>query len=148
MRLPTAAEFKRFLAVDGWTERAARGGTRTGDHWRFERTLADGTVLRTKVSHGSGSAQIADAGLFKHILRDQLRVTEDEFWLAVDKSIAPSRPEDRTMAPPAAETLPHDLVSNLVRKAGLTPQQVGAMSKDEAVAAWQHWLTHRARPTA
>ena len=137
MRLPTYADLKRFCAVDGWYDRDAQRGAATGDHFRYGRVLRDGTRLRTRVSHGSGS--IRDPATFKDILRDQLRVTEEQFWLAVEKGVAPQRPGDAAPEPPGLG-IPHDLVSNLVRKAGCSLEEVRGMSKSEAVAAWQRWL--------
>jgi hypothetical protein len=82
---------------------------------------------------------VHSAGLFKHILRDQLKVTEQQFSLAVDRGIAPHRPGERR-PPPAGAALPHDLVANLIGKVGLPTAQVLAMSKDKASRAWQEWL--------
>ena len=137
MRLPTYSDLKRFCAVDGWYDRDARRGAATGDHFRYGRVLRDGTRLRTRVSHGSGS--IRDSATFKDILREQLRVTEEQFWLAVDKGVAPHRPGDAAPEPPGPG-IPHDLASNLVRKAGCSLEEVRGMSESEAVAAWQRWL--------
>ena len=137
MRLPTYAELKRFCEVDGWFDSDARRGAKTGDHFRYGRVLGDGTRLRTRISHGSGS--IRDPKIFRDILRHQLHVTEEQFWLAVEKGVAPQRPGDAAPRPPGPG-LPRDLVSNLVRKAGYSLEQIRSMSKDDAVAAWQKWL--------
>jgi hypothetical protein len=138
MRLPTCAELKRFCEVDGWFDSDARRGAKTGDHFRYGRVVRDGTRLRTRVSHGSGS--IRDPTTFNDILRSQLQVTEEQFWLAVDKGVAPSRPGDTPPEPPGPG-LPYDLVKNLTTRAGLVLEDVLRMSKDEAVAAWQEWPT-------
>lgn len=138
MRLPTYADLKRFCAVDGWYDSAAARGARTGDHFRYARVLRDGTRLRTRVSHGSGS--IRDPATFKDILRSQLRVTEEQFWLAVDEGVAPHRPGDAAPEP-AGPGLPYDLVKNLTARAGIPLREVLSMGKDEAVALWQEWLT-------
>jgi len=137
VRLPTYAELKRFCEVDGWHDSDAAHGAKIGDHFRFARVLRDGTRLRTRVSHGSGS--IRDPATFKDILRSQLRVTEEEFWLAVDKGVAPHRPGDAAPEPPGPG-LPYDLVKNLTARAGLPLDAVLHMTKEGAVAAWQTWL--------
>ena len=78
--MATFGDLKTFVKHDGWTEEPnlARVRARTGDHRRYRKDLADGTSLRTKVSHSLRDEIGID--LFKHILRDQLRVTEDRFW--------------------------------------------------------------------
>ena len=138
MRLPTYADLKRFCAVDGWYDSAAARGARSGDHFRYARVLRDGTRLRTRVSQGSGS--IRDAATFKDVLRSQLRVTEEQFWLSVDKGVAPHRPGDAAPEP-AGPGLPYDLVRNLTARAGIPLREVLSIGKDEAVALWQEWLT-------
>ena len=143
MRLPSLQQLRRFLTVDGWQDRDALRGAKTGDHLRFVKYLPDGTRLWTKVSHGSGDVTSAD--MFKHILRDQLMVTEEQFWLAVDRGIPPQRPGERHAPPPVA-ALPYDLVANLTSKVGLPASDVLAMSKEEAVAVWQEWLAQHPEP--
>lgn len=140
MRLPTFAELKRFCVVDGWHDHDARRGAKTGDHHRCVKVLRDGTHLYTRVSHGSGT--IGSPGLFAHILRVELRVNAEQFWLAVDKGVAPARPGDESRTP-ATDALPYDLVDNLLRKVGLSLGEINTMSKEDAVAAWQEWLTRR-----
>jgi hypothetical protein len=138
VRLPTYAELRRFCAADDWHDRDASRGATTGDHFRYFRVLRDGTHLYTRVSHGSGS--VRSAGMFAHILRVELQVTAEQFWAAVEKGVAPSRPGDREPAP-ERPALPHDLVKNLTTKLGLPLAEVLSMSKEQAVAAWQVWLT-------
>jgi hypothetical protein len=138
VRLPTYAELKRFCEVDGWYDSDAQRGSKTGDHFRFGRVLRDGTRLRTRVSHGSGS--IRDPATFKDILRSQLRVSEEQFWLAVDKGEAAHRPGDVAPEPPGPG-LPYDLVKNLTTRVGLPLHQVLGMTNEQAVTTWQEWLT-------
>lgn len=138
MRLPTYTDLKRFCEVDGWYDSDAARGAKSGDHFRYARVLRDGARLRTRVSHGSGS--IRDPATFKDILRSQLRVTEEQFWLAVDEGVAPRRPGDAAPEPPGPG-LPYDLVKNLTARAGIPLDEVLSMGKDEAVAVWQEWLT-------
>jgi hypothetical protein len=140
MRLPTYQELRRFCAVDGWQDRDAARGAKTGDHFRYVKVLRDGTLLYTRVSHGRGS--LRTTGLFRHILQVELRVTAEQFWEAVDKGVAPVRPGE--VVPAAARpTLPYDLVRNLTDRAGMPLTDVLNMAKDEAVAAWQEWLAER-----
>jgi hypothetical protein len=48
-----------------------------GDHYYFRKILADGTVLRTKVSHALGKE--IPFYLFQEILKNQLCTTKKEF---------------------------------------------------------------------
>ena len=77
-----------------------RTAARTGDHRRYQKERAVGTILRTKVPHGSRD-EIGD-DLFRHILRDQLRATEEQFWGVVRGGATilepPTRPRQRSQA--------------------------------------------------
>jgi len=83
VRTPTWAQIERFCQIGGWRE-----ARRTG-HVHFEKVLADGTVLRTHRSFASRKTM--SPGRFKAILRHQLRVTEEEFWQALDTGDAIDR---------------------------------------------------------
>jgi len=67
---------------DDWEEHRATG------HDFFEKTLANGEILRTHASR-SGSKTMSP-GRFKAILSDQLRLSEAEFW-DVLRTKAPAR---------------------------------------------------------
>jgi hypothetical protein len=103
--------------------------------------LTDGSVLRTKVSHPPDRTDYGD-GLWQHILRDQLRVTEAEFWACVRDSTKPTR---STQPPGGAESsLPAGVVHQLIHTAGLPEQEVAKMSRDEAIARLnEYWATGR-----
>jgi len=137
----TFDDLRRYVVRDGWTEELnlARGRARTGDHRRYRKELADGTILRTKVPHAVGDEIGAD--LFRYILRDQLRVDEATFW-AVVRGAAPA-PQPPT---PEAPTIPAWLVERLLRTIGLPEEAVRAMTRDEALAAWESYLTKPRSP--
>ncbi len=120
LRTPTYVELRRFCREDRWDE------TKRTDHWRYTKRLADGTLLRVKVSFGSG--QIQDPDLFGAILRDQLRVPRKEFWRAVDEGGPAVRP---TLAPAAAAALPAWLWHQLLI-AGARREQISALTVDAA----------------
>jgi hypothetical protein len=133
--LATFGDLKTYVEHDGWTgePNLARGSARTGDHWRYRKDLPDGTILRTKVSHGLPDE--IGIGLFKHILRDQLRVTEDQFW-----NVVRGRATEAEAPPPQAETIPGWLVQRLILTVGLREQEVRAMTVDEARATWDAYM--------
>lgn len=116
--------------------RSARGkGTH---HLTYELALADGRILRTRVSHPPGRESYG-ADIWRHILRDQLDVTDEEFWACVGNGVKPRRGVPET----PAEALPLDLVYQLITKVGLAESEVMNMTKDEAVARLnKFWTEH------
>lgn len=133
---PTRQDHKQFCRVEGWTRvRDARGRTGT-HHVTYELDLADGRVLRTRISHPVDRGTYG-ASLWKHVLRDQLDVDESRFWVCVRDGTLPDR---RVPEPPAA-ALPAELVHLLVYRVGLAEREIAAMSKDEAVARLQRYWT-------
>ena len=138
MRLPSTADLHRFCEVDEWQIKKTARGKKAGDHTRYTKTLPDGTVLRTKVSHGHKG--IDDPDLFSHILRTQLQVTAEQFWDAVDHGTKPQRPGIEP-EPPPKEAIPFDLARNLLTKVGTSQAELARMSKEEAVARWHEYLS-------
>lgn len=135
--MATFGDLRTFVERDGWAEEPnlVRGRARTGDHWRYRKDLADGTTLRTKVSHGLRDEMGID--LFKHILRDQLQVTEERFW-----DVVRGKAGALVDAPPvAAEMVPGWLVQQLLLTVGLAEEAVRAMTPAEAHAAWEAYRT-------
>jgi hypothetical protein len=118
----------RFCQIDGWEETMGATGRR-GNHRRFRKTVDDGRILRTRVSHGDD--EIGDPSLWRHIWRDQLELESEElFW----ETLASGKPVDRTPPSPvpSGPALPGWLVNMLFRTVGLTPAEVAAMSEQEA----------------
>ncbi|WP_245776120.1 cytotoxic translational repressor of toxin-antitoxin stability system [Saccharopolyspora flava] len=102
----------------------------------YELGLADGRVLRTRISHPVDRSAYGKS-IWGHILRDQLEVEEGVFWKCVQDRIKP----DRGQPTPPREALPAELVHLLVRRVGLDERVVAAMSKDEAVDRVQkYWI--------
>jgi len=134
----TRADHNQFCLTEGWESvRNARGG-RVGHHITYELALADGRRLRTRVSRPANNTTYGPS-LWKAILRDQLEVTEDEFWSCVKDDLLPSRGEEAPEAV-SAGSLPAGLVYQLIHVAHIPEDQVKAMSLDEAVARISaHW---------
>jgi len=125
---PTRQDHDKFCGVESWTAvRDARGRTGT-HHVTYELQLPDGRILRTRISHPPDRSTYGSS-LWSHILRDQLGVTEEEFWACVRDGIKPGRgiPE----APP--EAIAAELVHLLITRVGLAEREVAAMTKAEAV---------------
>lgn len=129
---------RSFVEREGWTRRGnSRGSGKRGDHDRYELTLANGNILYTRISHGSG--QYDDPRLIAEILRVQLAVTEEDFWACVEKATLPPRPQPPTPQVPK-EALDYKLARNLINKVGLAEDEIFSMSKEEAVRRWQEYL--------
>ena len=63
-------ELRRYCEKNGWEL------YKDTDHYYYRKVLEDGTVLRTKVSRGSGEIP---KRLWKEILYKQLQTTQAEF---------------------------------------------------------------------
>jgi len=62
----------RYCDKNGWVE------IRNADHWYYEKVLADGAALRTKISHALHKE--IPKNLWQKILSKQLNISETEFW--------------------------------------------------------------------
>jgi hypothetical protein len=125
---PTRADHDKFCRREGWRRvRNAKGRTGT-HHLTYEFDLPDGRVLRTRVSHPPDRTDYGPA-LWRHILNDQLQVTEAQFWACVRDGVAPPRGQPTT--PP--QSLPADLVHLLLTKVRLSEADVAAMTREQAL---------------
>lgn len=123
---PTRKDHQAFCETEGWTEvRNATG--KGGDHITYELRLPDGRIPRTRISHPPDRSTYGPS-LWAHILRDQLHVTEQDFWACVRERTPPARgrPEPTQRAIPAA------IVGQLLRN-GVPESRITAMSRDEAI---------------
>jgi hypothetical protein len=133
---PTRKDHEAFCQVEQWQRvRDARGRTGT-HHVTYELALPDGRILRTRISHPVDRSGYGPS-LWSHILRDQLQVTEAEFWSCVRENTKPDR--GAPAVPPTA--LPADLVHMLISRVGLSETEVAAMTKNQAVARLQQYWT-------
>jgi hypothetical protein len=122
---------QKFCETEGWElVRDARGRS-VGHHITYELPLADGRILRTRVSRPA-NADTYGPRLWSEILgSSQLAVTEDQFWSCVDDGIKPIRPGQQTPVP--AEALPADLVYALITKLRVPEGEVAAMTLQQAM---------------
>lgn len=133
--MPTFRDLKTYLERDGdWKEipSLARGRRRVGDHWRFRKTLPDGTVLRTKVSHALGDEIGPD--LLGHIVRDQLHTTMKHF-----RDVVAGRATKRAAAKPRVAAIPGWLITRLIHTVGIPEAEVRGMSAKVARARWERF---------
>jgi hypothetical protein len=123
---PTRKDHQNYCLNEGWTQiRNARG--KGGHHITFELTLPDGRVLRTRVSHPP-NRQTYGPSMWAHILREQLQVSEDEFWACVREKKVPQRGR----VEPTAASIPAGVVAQLLSH-GVEESEVRVMSRAEAI---------------
>lgn len=134
---PTRAHHRDFCLIEGWVQRTTVRCT-TGDHLRFELTLADGRVLSTRISHPVSGRDSYGKRLWSKILRVDLEVSEVEFWACVRDREVPQRGDPA----PVGESLPLGLFHQLVTTVGLDEVEVRAMSKAEAAQRLADFYTH------
>jgi len=140
--MPTNSELRKFVTTEGWQDKDKKSGKKKGDHHRYILELLDGTVLYTRVSHGSGG--IDDPSLFASILRTQLAVTEDQFWACVNRGILPPRPGEAIATPVNAVNA--GLARNLIKKVGLRPEDLEGLNQQRAIEIWNQFLTGESWP--
>src|SRR5690606_32378302 len=99
-------------------------------HVTFELELPDGRMLRTRISRPVGPDTYGPS-LWRHILRDQLDVTEYEFWRCVNDAVIPER--SAPDAPRIEKPLPVSLVRALLA-AGVATAEIEGLSDGEARA--------------
>lgn len=137
---PTRQDHEAFCRTEGWRPvRDARGRTGT-HHVTFEFDLPDGTVLRTRVSHPVDRTDYGRS-MWTHILRDQLLVSDDEFWTCVREGAVP----DRGRIVESSDALPAELVHLLIHRVGLSEAEVAALSKQQAVDRIQRYWVESGR---
>ena len=123
---PTRKDHQNYCLNEGWTQiRNARG--KGGHHITFELTLPDGRVLRTRISHPP-HRQTYGPSMWAHILRDQLQVSEEEFWDCVWEKKVPRRGR----VEPTTPSIPAGVVAQLLSH-GVEESEVRVMRRAEAI---------------
>jgi len=123
---PTRADHLQFVINEGWQQVSST------HHETYELELADGRVLRTRISRPPNKSTYG-ARMFAHILRDQLGITADEFWMCVRHGDIPDRSADETIEN-GRESIPVDVASLLINRVGLTQRDLIGMTREQAIA--------------
>ncbi|MFQ4150280.1 cytotoxic translational repressor of toxin-antitoxin stability system [Arthrobacter sp. LAPM80] len=106
-------------------------------HATYRLVLADGRVLRTRISRPVDRSTYS-ASIWNHILQDQLMVGDDEFWACLEERVLPAR--GSASVPELA--LPLALVWQLTHTAGIDESVVFRMTKEQAVQALNdYWMS-------
>lgn len=144
MNAGSRADHNQFCKNEKWElVRDARGGA-VGHHLTYELALPDGVVLRTRISRPPNGNQYG-TDLWKHILRDQLVVTEVEFWACVNDKTLPNRGRAGGELP--VKALPAGLVNLLINAAGVPDEEAKGMTLEQANARMaEHWSKPLEKP--
>jgi hypothetical protein len=133
----TRTDHETFCTTEGWTERKPATGKRGTHHVNFELPLPDGRILYTRISHPVDRTDYGPI-IWSHILRDQLAVSEAEFWACVRDADKPLR---GGLAPPAL-ALPAELAYLLLHRVGISEDEVAGMSREQAIERLNaYWTT-------
>lgn len=127
-RVATRGDHESFCRAEGWERRTTARSKRGTHHVNFELALPDGRILYTRISHPVDRTDYGPS-LFSHILRDQLQVTDDEFWDCIDHGVVPNRSKP---AQPH-ESIPAEVAYTLIHRARIPEHDVRAMSRAEAL---------------
>ena len=118
---------RAFCRVDGWVRKADKPGVAVRKHEVWTKPLPDGHTLRVVISKGRGEYP---PQMMNWIIKHELRVTEQEFWMAVHDGVAPGRPDPRPQLPRGA-VLPHGLVRSLLA-AGYSGADLTGLTLEQA----------------
>lgn len=136
-RQPTRNDHDRFCIAEGWTVVLNARGKPVTHHQTDELTLPGGAVLRTRISRPVNRDTYGQA-MWRHILAEQLHVTEDEFWACVLDGRLPAR--GAPAAPDPERSIPASLVHQLINEVGLAEADVAKLTRAEAIARMhEHW---------
>jgi hypothetical protein len=133
----TRVDHNKLCLDEEWTLLREAQGREVRHHVTYELNVLDGRILRTRVSRPVKKVTYGVV-LWRAILREQLCVTEDEFWACVKGKVKPDRGGGNVEPPPQA--LPASLVHQLIHEAGVPEEQIATMTLKEAVEAMNaHW---------
>jgi hypothetical protein len=127
VKTPAWSEVEAFCRIDGWVE-VDLG--RSADHRYYRLVLDDGTVLETRVSHSSKKTM--SPGRWKAILRDQLQMSDEDFWSA----LRTKKPVERPSAPPdesEIEQVPAWAAVVLSSRLKMSSAEIAALGRDRAM---------------
>lgn len=129
--------FERWEIVHGPT------GKPVQHHRTYELVIPSGDILRTRISKPIDRTTYS-ASMWSAILRDQLKVTNDEFWDCVQNKVLPVRGGAHPTPNPKA--LPLHLVNELIERVGMAPEDAIELTLEEALQRMNDYWTGLANP--
>lgn len=89
-RPATREDHDDFCLIEGWTLVRGAMGKPVTHHRTYELRLWDARVLRTRISRPVNRTEYAPS-MWSHILRTQLEVSAEGFWICVTERTRPDR---------------------------------------------------------
>jgi len=127
-----------FCVIERWEIVHGSTGKPVRHHRTYELVIPSGDILRTRISKPVGRTTYS-ASMWSAILRDQLKVTNDEFWDCVQNTVLPDRGGASLASNPKA--LPLHLLSELIERVGMTPEEAIELSLEEALSRMnEYWV--------
>ena len=77
------------------------------------------------------------SGLWSHILRDQLQVSQQDFWQCVNDGVLPPRSQPAV----PADSIPTEVLYLLKQRVGLSDDQLAGMTAEAAIERLQQYWT-------
>ncbi|SEB64726.1 hypothetical protein SAMN04489806_1393 [Paramicrobacterium humi] len=128
-KFPTATreDHDTFCTTEGWELVRGAAGKPVRHHRTYKLPLGDGRILRTRISKPVDRTDYP-AFTWVTILREQLEVTNSEFWACVRDSVLPQR----ATRMPDRPGIPYYLYQVLTDHVGMPPDEVARLTVDEA----------------
>jgi hypothetical protein len=132
MSRPRWSQIQQFCRRQGYREDRA-------SHWQYEKIVIPDFMSWTQISFSKLDEQIG-SNLWKKVWHDQLQLaTEADFWAGLEgQEVHYNLPP----APQAQEPLPRYLEMFLRDIEHLTPDQLAAVSLEEAKTRWLAYHSH------
>lgn len=128
-----------FCVTEKWTLVRGATGKPVQHHRTYELEIASGDILRTRISKPVDRTTYS-ASMWSAILRDQLKVTDTEFWACVQAGTLPNR--GVALAAPNPNALPLHIVNELVTRLGMLPEEAILLPLPEALQRLSaYWLS-------
>jgi hypothetical protein len=134
-----------FCVFERWEIVHGSSGKPVQHHRTYELVIPSGDILRTRISKPIDRTTYS-ASMWSAILRDQLKVTNDEFWDCVQNKALPDR--GGTVAAPNPKALPLHLLNELIERVGMTPEDAIALTLEEALQRMNDYWTEAANTDA
>lgn len=130
-----------FCVIEKWELVHGSTGKPVQHHRTYELVIPSGEILRTRISKPVDRTTYS-ASMWSAILRDQLKVTNDEFWDCVQNNLLPNRGGEVAESNPKA--LPLHLLSELIDRVGMKAEDAIELSLEQALERLNKYWTDAA----
>jgi hypothetical protein len=127
-----------FCVLERWEIVHGSTGKPVKHHRTYELVIPSGEILQTRISQPVDRTTYSPS-MWSAILRDQLKVTNDEFWDCVQNKVLPDRGGSPTESNPRA--LPLHLLNELIVRVGLPPDEAIKLTLEEALQRMNDYWT-------